>query len=127
MLKYCFAAALACSAGAALAQPAPSAAPTGPQAAVQQAAMAFGQCVNAGMQVLPASVTPEAGATTVLGGCATQRQSLQRAAEALIATLPEEQKAMANEQLRTQLGAAETHVAAAIRQQRAAATAAPAQ
>ncbi len=131
-------AALLCCAGAALAQTpaqqAPAAAPAQPapqpaeQAAVGQAAAAFGQCVQAGIQGLAATVTPQVGATTVLGGCASQRQQLERAVEALIATMPADRQAVAREQVRTQLAAAETQVAAAITQARAAApAAAPAQ
>ena len=133
MLKYCLSFALACSAGAAVAQTqAPAAAPPAPpmsaeQSAVRTTAMALGQCVMTGVQGLSATVTPEAGATTVLGGCASQRQALDLAVEALIATLPEEGKAPAREQYRTQMAGAETQIADAIRRQRAAAAPAPAQ
>ncbi len=126
-------AALLCCAGAALAQTpaqqAPAAQPAPPpaeQAAVGQAAAAFGECVQAGIQGLAATVTPQAGATTVLGGCASQRQQLERAVEALIATMPADRQAAAREQVRTQLAAAETQVAAAIPPARAAAPAAAA-
>jgi hypothetical protein len=107
------------------APPAPPAPPSPETAAIQQAAMAFGQCIQTGVGSVPASVTPEAGATSVVNGCATQRQALEAAAQALIATMPEAQRAPAQEQLRTQLGAVEGQVAAGIRQMRAAPAPAP--
>jgi len=132
MLKYCFAAALMCCAGAAIAQSqtaAPAAAPamSAEQSAVQSTAMALGQCVMTGVQGLAATVTPEAGATTVLAGCATPRQALDRAVEGLIATLPEENKAGAREQYRAQMAGAQAQIAARITQLRAAPAPAPAQ
>jgi len=117
---------------AAPSQPAPAAppAPSGPPpaavTAVQQAGMAFGQCVQTGVQNVPATVTPEAGAAGVLGGCASQRQQLEQVVNALLATLPPEQRAAGQERLRTELGGIEGQIAAAIRQQRTAATPAPA-
>jgi len=80
-----------------------------------------------GVQGMAATVTPEAGAAAVLGACATQRQALDSAVDALIATLPEEGKAPAREQYRAQMAGAETQVADAIRRQRAAPAPAPAQ
>ena len=127
MLKLGISVALLVAAVPALAQDAEApAAPAGPQAAIQSAATAFGQCISAGLQGLDASVTPEAGAAAVLGGCAPQRDQLVQAAEAMIATLPAEQQAPANDQLRSRLGEAEARIADAIRQQRAAPAAAPA-
>jgi hypothetical protein len=117
---------------AALAQPAPAAGqpPAGPppaaMATIQQAGTAFGQCVQAGVQNVPATVTPEAGAASVLGGCVSQRQQLEQAVQALLATLPAEQRAVGQERLRTELGGIEGQIAAGIRQRRAAATPAPA-
>ena len=116
-------AALLCFAGAAFAQaqaPAAQPAASGPQAAIQQTAMAFGQCLETGIQGVAATVTPEAGATSVLGGCASQRQQLEGAINAFIATLPADQQAAAREQASTQLAAAQGHVAAAITRLRAA-------
>jgi hypothetical protein len=135
MSRFTILAALVLSAlpAAALAQatpPAPPAPPAGPppaaMAAIQQAGMAFGQCVQAGVQAVPATVTPEAGATGVLGGCAPQRQALEQAVNALLATLPEDQRAAGQERLRTELGGVEAQIVAAIRSRRAAATPAPA-
>jgi hypothetical protein len=135
ILKSCLAAAMLCGATAALAQteapastpPAPTPPMTPQQTAVQTTAMAFGQCVMTGVQGVPATVTPEAGAVTVLAGCGTQRQQLEQAVEAMIATMPEDQKAGAREHFRTQMASAETQVAQAIGRQRAAPPAAPAQ
>ena len=128
MLKYGLSIALLCCAGAALAQadapasapPAPTPAMTPQQSAVQQTAMGFAQCVMAGVPGVPATVTPEAGATSVLAGCTTQRRQLNLAVDALIATLPEANKAAAREQYRTQMAAAETQIASRIGQLRAA-------
>ena len=114
---------LLCCAGAAFAQaqaPAAQPAASGPQAAIQQTAMAFSQCLQTGIQSVAATVTPEAGATSVLGGCASQRQQLEGAINALIATLPADQQAGAREHARTQLAAAQAQVAAEITRLRAA-------
>ena len=128
MLKYGLSAALFVAALPAFAQPAPApAAPSGPPPAIQQAAQAFGECVGTGMRDLAASVTPEAGAASILGNCSTQRQALVQTAEAFIATMPEAQRAQALTQMRSELGGVETDVAAAIRRQRAAPAPAPAQ
>jgi hypothetical protein len=98
------------------------------QSAIQAAALGFAQCVMAGVQALPASVTPQTGATNVLAGCATQRQQLDQAAEGYIGTLPQDAQAAAREQYRTQIAGAESQVAARITQMRAAPpAAAPAQ
>lgn len=103
-----------------VAPPAPPSPPPAEVTAVQQAAMAFGQCVQTGVQGVAATVTPEAGAAGVVQGCAAQRQRLEQAARALIATIPEAQRPAAQEQLRSQLGAVEGQVAAGIRQMRSA-------
>jgi hypothetical protein len=110
--------------GAAAAQPAQPAQPS-PAAvnAIQTAAQAFGTCVSSGVQSVPASATPEAGAATVLGGCATQRQALVQAVESMIATMPADQQAAAHAQMASQLGSVQGQIADGIRQQRAAAAA----
>lgn len=108
------------------AQSAPAGPPPEAMAAIQTAAAAFGQCIQTGVMSVPASVTPEAGATTVLNGCSTQRQAVEQAANALIATMPAEQRPMAQEQLRSQLGGVQAQVVAGITQMRAATAAAPA-
>src|SRR5690348_12162931 len=84
--------------GAAYAQasvPSAGEAPTPQQMAVQQSAMAFGMCVSTGLQGVAASVSAQAGATQVLGGCSSQRDALVSAARTLIAGLPEAEKAAA--------------------------------
>jgi hypothetical protein len=91
--------------------------------------MAFGQCLQTAVPAVPATVTPEAGAASVLAGCATQRQALDRAAAALIAAMPEAQRPMVQQQIQSQLTGVEAQVAAGIRAARApapAATPAPA-
>ena len=88
--------------------------------------MAFGQCVQTGVQAVPATVTPEAGAASVLGGCAPQRQALEQAVNAVLATLPEDQRAAGQERLRVELGAVEGQIVAAIQARRAPAPPAPA-
>ena len=95
-------------------------------AAIQQAALAFGNCVNAGVQGLPASATAEAGAATVLAGCSAQHQSLVQAAEAMIASMPEDQRADGHAQLESQMSQVPGRIADGIRQSRAAAAAAAA-
>ena len=135
MLKYGLSAALLLCAGTVLAQTQPPASPppaspptmTPQQSAIQTAAMALGQCVMAGVQGVPADVTPQAGATRVLAGCATQRQQLDQAAAGYMGTLPADQQAGAREQYRSQIGGAESQIAARITQMRATPAAAPAQ
>ncbi|HYD14012.1 MAG TPA: hypothetical protein VEC11_14275 [Allosphingosinicella sp.] len=103
--------------------PAP-AAPAGPppeaMSAIQTAATAFGQCVQTGVQAVPATVTPEAGATTVLAGCSAQKQTLEQAVRALLAQLPAEQRTAGEAQLNSQLSSLPTQVADGIRQARGA-------
>ena len=106
---------------AAQAQEASRSAPPAEAAAIRQAAAAFGQCIAAGMQGLGAA--PEADAAAVLGACSAERQRLEQAAEAMIATLPAEQQGPAREQLRSQLADADAQIADAIRRQREAAAA----
>jgi hypothetical protein len=116
------------SAGLANAQAASSSAQTppaasGPEAQIQQSAMAFGQCVSTGVHGVAATVSPEAGASSVLAHCAAQRQQLEQTVEAFIATLPAEQRAEATAQMHAQMGEVESQVAAGIRQQRSQAAA----
>ena len=100
----------------------PAPAPVTPDtSAVQQAGMAFGSCIETGLANVPASATPEAGASSVTSGCAAQLHALEPAAEAFIAQLPEDQRTPAETNLHARLGEVETQVADAIRQQRAAA------
>lgn len=126
MLKFGLSAALFIAAAQALAQPQGAPAPQAPPSEIEQASRTFSQCIRTGVRAVPASVTPEAGATTVLAGCATQRQTLERLVLAHIngPAVPEPQKAAAREQLRTGMASAATQVTNAIRQSR---TARPAQ
>jgi hypothetical protein len=98
------------------------------QAAIQRTATAFSQCISTGIQNAPASATPEAAAAAVMSGCATQRAELTQSVEAAFATMPEAQRTQAHTEYETQMGQAETEIAAAIRRSRAApsAPAAPA-
>lgn len=102
------------------APPAPPATPAPPPeffAAVQ----GFGQCVETGARGVAATVTPEAGATTVLAGCAAQRRELERQVYALIDSpvVPAERKEAARTQARAQLAELPAQIAGAIRQMRA--------
>jgi hypothetical protein len=133
ILKFGFSAALLLAAAPVLAQPpaggtaTPPAQPAQPSpaevSAIQTAAQAFGTCVSGGVQSVPASATPEAGATGVLAGCATQRQALVQAVETMIGNMPAAQRAAAHAQMESRLGEVPTQIADGIRQQRAAAAA----
>ncbi|HEX5183378.1 MAG TPA: hypothetical protein VFW19_09540 [Allosphingosinicella sp.] len=135
-LKLAFPATLLLAAAPIAAQPPaapnpPAAEPAQPamtaqQAEIQRTAMAFGQCIKTGLDGLSATVTPEAGAASVLAGCAAQRADLGKAVDGMIATLPEDQRAAAHTQFETQIGQAQTQIADAIRQHRAAPPAPPA-
>jgi hypothetical protein len=129
MFRTSFLVLLSLAASPALAQnqttPAPAGPPPEAMSAIQAAATAFGQCVQTGVQGVPAAVTPEAGATNVLAGCSTQKQTLEQAVRALLATLPPEQRTAGEAQLNAQLAAVPGQVADGIRQSRA--PAAPAQ
>lgn len=115
------------SGGDAATQPAQPGQPSPAEiAAIQQAAQAFGTCVSGGVQSVPASATPEAGAASVIAGCATQRQTLVQVVEAMIANMPAEQRTTAHAQMESQLATVPTQIADGIRQQRAAAVAAAA-
>ena len=135
MFRTSFLAVLCVAAVPAFAQAQTTPAPAGPppeaMAAIQTAAQAFGQCVQTGAQAVPASVTPEAGATTVLAACSTQKSTLEQAVRALLATLPAEQRTAGEAQLNAQIAAVPGQIADGIRQSRAApapaATPAPAQ
>ena len=132
MLKYGLSAALLVAALPAFAQPAPpfrteGAPPMAPNAEIQQAGQAFGECLGSGMRGLAATVTPEAGAAGIVGACTAQRDALVQAAEAFITTLPEARRSQALTQMRAEIGGIEADIAGAIRSQRAAQAAAPAQ
>ena len=127
MLKYGLSAAALMLASPALAQP-PQGGPTPPPEFIQ-AAQAFGQCIGSNLSSLAATVTPEAGASQAIAGCAAQKTALETRFEAWVssASFPAEGREIARQQFRTQLGGAEAQIAATIRQQRAAPAPAPAQ
>ncbi len=108
----------------ALAQP-----PAGqaPPPEIMAAGQAFGECIEAGIGRVAASVTPEAGATAVLSGCSAERTRLEEVVTNFInaAPMPPEQKTAALAQMRSQFAAAEGQIAAGIRQSRAAPAAQP--
>jgi hypothetical protein len=110
----------AAAAGQPAQPPQPSPAEIG---AIQQAGQGFGTCISGGIQNVPDSATPEAGAAGVMAGCAAQRQALVQAVEAMLANMPEPQRTEGHAQMESQLGEAQTQVADAIRQHRAAAAA----
>ena len=127
MLKTVFASVLFTLSGAAMAQTATAAAPAAQpdplQVAVQTTATAFGECVVGGIAAVPATVTPQAGAAQVLGGCNAQKLQLVEAAEAMIAALPEDRRAGAAAMLQTRLAGAEAEISAEITRRRSAAAA----
>ncbi len=109
---------------AAVAQ-APAGAPAGarpltPSPEVSAAAQAFGQCVRGEIAKVPAAVTPEAGAATVMAACGTQRAALEERVEALLASaeLDEAQRNAAREQVRAGMAQAEQGIVNGIRQMR---------
>jgi hypothetical protein len=124
MLRFSTLAFLCFAATPALAQDqtAPAGTPAAPPpeaiAAIQSASATFNACIQTGVAALPATVTPEAGATSVTNGCASQRAAIEQAVRALIATLPEASRPMALEQMQTQIAAIPAMVAERIRQVR---------
>lgn len=126
-LKSAVAAALLFAAMPASAEPeaaSPPAAEAEAAAGIQQAAQGFGLCLKHGFEQLAPEVAPETGAEIVVRGCSEEQALFERALEHMIAAAPAEQQADARKQARTQLDRVESHIADAIRQQRAAAAAA---
>ena len=128
-LKFALPAMLLLTAMPAAAQPPAAASPPQPalspelQAAIQRTATAFGECISTGIQIASPSATPEAAAAAIMAGCAPQRAELTQSVEAAFATMPAAERAQAHTEFETQMGQAATEIAAAIRQQRAAASA----
>jgi hypothetical protein len=93
-----------------------------PPAAFIQAAQAFGQCLQGGAAKLAATITPEAGATQVVAGCAQQRTDLDAQFEVWISGsgFPEAGRMIAREQFQAELKQVESQVADGIRRGRAA-------
>jgi len=135
--RFALSAALALTGMPALAQP-PATAPSGgtaaaqqyqptpaETAAIQQAAQGFGGCIQSGVGALPATVAADAGAATVIANCASQRQALVAAIEAMIPHMPADQQAAARAQVASRLDTGlQADIAGVIAQQRAAAAAA---
>jgi len=98
----------------------------GMAASIEVPAKAFGECLKTGIAGVSATVTPEAGASSVLAGCASQKTALETAADAMIAGLPitDAQKAEIRTQMKAEFAKAETQIADAIRKRRAAPAAA---
>ena len=131
MFKSALTAVLFVTAAAAAAQPAPSAPaqmPAGTPPEMEAAGQAFAMCIGTGIGGLADTVTAEAGADTVLAGCATQKAALMRVIETSISSSPmtAEQKTAAMGQVTAQFAQARTQIADGIRQARAAAAQAPA-
>ena len=99
-------------------QDAPGAQALDPEAPIQQAARAFGQCIADGLEEVQPAISPEQAAAGVFDGCARERAQLEEAIDAMIVDLPAEQQEKAREQVRTQLAQAEVEIAEAIREQR---------
>lgn len=105
----------------------PPAAPAG-AAAIQASAQAFSGCIGPKISTVPATMTPEQGAESVLTACKTEETALRGAVEEMLKTLPADQQAMGRQQLDQGMAQARTQIAEGIRQMRGApaAPAAPA-
>ncbi len=79
---------LAAAVQAAPVAPAPAAEP--PIAAL---AKAFSGCIRGKLPMVPATLSPEAGADEVIKQCAAERSALEQHVEGMIAQAPEAQKA----------------------------------
>ena len=64
------------------------------------AAKSFGDCMEAKIPLVPATVTPEAGADDVIKQCDAQRISLEQAVEGMVAAAPPEMQTMARDKLK---------------------------
>jgi hypothetical protein len=103
-----------------LAQPAP--APPAPAAnPIAEAAQAFGLCVGDAVQGMAATVEPDAAAAQALAACSAQRTRLEQVFESTIAAapIPDEQKAAARAEFRSQIAGAQAQIAGRIRERRA--------
>ncbi len=106
----------------------PAGPPAGAQQAIQSAATAFSTCLGPKVAAVPATMTPEQGADSVLAACKTEETALRGAVETMLASVPAEYQAMGRQQLNDGMSQARTQIADSIRQKRAApaAPAAPA-
>lgn len=89
-------------------------------AKIQASAQAFSACIGPKVAAVPASLTPEQGADSVLAACRTEQTALQTAAETMIAGVPADKQAGARKQLADGMALARTQIAGAITQMRAA-------
>lgn len=67
---------------------------------IQVAAKRFGDCMEAKIPLVPATVTPEAGADDVIKQCDAERAGVEQAVETMIAAAPPEMQASARENLK---------------------------
>jgi hypothetical protein len=80
---------------------------------------AFQLCVQNGVVALPSTVTPEAGAISILRGCESQRRDAELAFQALVAAGPEAERPAAQAEVSARFGAFQSQIADVIRQLRA--------
>ncbi|HET9509566.1 MAG TPA: hypothetical protein VFO80_00295 [Sphingomonas sp.] len=98
----------------------PPAAPPAGAATIQTSAQAFSACLGPKVGAVPATMTPEQGADSVLAACKTEQDALRSAVEAMLATAPAEYQTMGRQQLNDGMAQARTQIADSIRQKRAA-------
>lgn len=107
-------------------QPAtPAPAPADParaaaSAKIQAAAQAFSACLGPKVVAVPATVTPEQGADSVLAACKTEQTAIETSVGTAVANLPADRQAAARKQLTDSMAIARTQIADGIRQMRAA-------
>lgn len=130
MLRLASTAFLIALAAPVVVQTAPAATPTpappmnaGPSPEFIQAAQGFGQCVGTHAKGSDGKATPEVAATAALAACRTQQTAMEQRFEAWISlpSFPEAGRAIAREQMRTQMAGLPAKVAGDIRAARAAA------
>ncbi len=91
-----------------------------PASPIQLAAKSFGDCMEAKIALVPATVTPQAGADDVLKQCDAQRAGVEQAVEGMIAAAPPEMQTMARANLKDGLARNRTRVIDKITAMRAA-------
>ena len=87
---------------------------------VDRAAYVFGHCIADRMRDLPAAISPDAGAVSLMNACAAPLHEVQQAALRVIADAhwPEARKDRARAELQARLDGVEQRVAARISQAR---------
>jgi hypothetical protein len=87
---------------------------------VDHAAYVFGHCITDGMRNLPATISADAGAATLMNACQTQLQAVRQAALRVIedSHWPEARKQAARAELQARFALVEQRVAAKIGQMR---------